>query len=318
LREEERQLYFGERRPDGWVKESSKLDATKKTVAKTAAKWTQAVNLDLEFTDTEFSQDDREIGGYDVLVSLAPLPILGPQEVHFPSAELGRFACRAACGTPTVYLGKRAGYTEEYFERPGNSDVLGHKEYFKSKEFRHWVCHEFGHVVGLAHIHQDPRISSDVFKATSELIKEITAESRTHVTEKFVERGILERWPGIVTPDDEVLYSDWWGGVPTAGGMEAYLEFFQSSVMTHSIIARLLAGQGSKQPLHLPDEPTPADHALVRTMYGSLQQRGASASPPAPWRSKDRGLPTPEGAFTSSSPAGPNGVTDPSVARSRS
>lgn len=257
-----------------WCSETTSLSDIKHTVAEVATKWTTGTNLTLEFDlEREYPANGTPSRGqreYHVLVSVAPLVLdessrKQDEDVIFPSAELGRFACRADYGRPTVYVGKREGYTRSYVK--DKISILGDVEYFKSKEFRHWVCHEFGHVLGLAHIHQDPRVPERVFKRDQELIAEIKRESRKEVTQAFVRRGILERWPCLVAADRRVLYSDWWDQVPENVDNSKYLDYFKTSVMTHSIIGRLLQGTGPGELLHLPDQPTAADRALVQRMY---------------------------------------------------
>jgi len=302
----EQSRYFDPHPDSHWVRETMSAREIKLRVEEVARRWVEGTNLRFEFNHhDDYPAASESVGcgtrgrpgDYHVLVSLAPLPFTDTnhvthgstsddQSIHFPSAELGRFACRAAYGHATVFLGKREGYTREYAQQ--NQGILEHEEYFRSREFRHWVCHEFGHVVGLAHIHQDPRIPGNVFREESEVIQEIKRESRRVVTPEFVQRGILERWPCLLSADHtEVKYSDWWDHLPQAASPQAYLRHFQSSVMTHSIIGRLVRGAASSgQTLHLPDTPLEPDQQLVRRMYPPRdhQERTAQGTPKHPAR----------------------------------
>jgi len=93
---------------------------------------------------------------YDVLVSLEPLPIVledpfrGPKlqklTLDFPVSDIGSYSRRGDYGAPTIHVGP--------FGKFGASFV----DYFQMPVAEHVIVHEFGHVLGLTHLHQHPRL----------------------------------------------------------------------------------------------------------------------------------------------------------------
>lgn len=200
---------------------------------------------------------------YDVLVSFEPLPVEielpwleggRPQieELHFPSASLGSFHTRAEFGIPTLQLGVREHFSDK-------------TRYFGSDEFKHWTVHELGHVLGLPHIHQHPWLTAKkLFRPMGEIIDSIESSTGVRVSEDFVERAILERWPVMPRPD-ALPYSTWWQLPAGSPGLE---EVLCESVMSHWLLRRFLI-QPPSETGTLSLTPSPADLELLQRMYGS-------------------------------------------------
>jgi hypothetical protein len=135
-----------------------------------ARRWLQRpANIEFKFDHELFPRDRAKWPAerrYDVLVSLDDLPLTRPEakvegvkplRFFLPSSELGRYSQRIDYGNPTVYLGKR-----QYWSLWQEPERTSSREYFDSPEFTHWVIHEFGHVLGLPHEHQNPHINRQI------------------------------------------------------------------------------------------------------------------------------------------------------------
>lgn len=93
---------------------------------------------------------------YDILVSMQDLPLrrvdpfraLGQEidDVLFPVSELGSYARRTDYGAPTMYIGR--------FGRMLEHDFLSY--YAHHPLAQHVTVHEFGHALGIPHMHQHP------------------------------------------------------------------------------------------------------------------------------------------------------------------
>ncbi len=96
---------------------------------------------------------------YDVLISLEKLSQDGAKQsregtrLMLPSAELGTYNRRADYGVPTAYLGPLGAWgsapSADYYlsgEAPNELQNLA----------KFHIVHEFGHILGLIHAHQDP------------------------------------------------------------------------------------------------------------------------------------------------------------------
>jgi hypothetical protein len=163
---------------------------------------------------------------YDVLVSLIPLddvkePKTDEQAdgtVHlFPRAQLGTYSRRVPQGVPTVYLGRPRYLTER---APKHQPAA---EYFNSDQFKHCIVHEFGHVLGLAHEHQNPKadprwmepgvIARILSEETKMRPQEFAAAMPSgEDLEDFVRQQITEPWPITKIDEDGKLaykFSDW-------------------------------------------------------------------------------------------------------------
>ena len=206
---------------------------------------------------------------YDVLVSLATLPLgrgtAQTQEdvenvVFLPGSELGRYCQRVDYGVPTTYLGTRPFYD-------GTPS-----EYFHSNEFWHWCVHEFGHVLGLPHEHQNPKVQAKIaagMKTPPEVQKILAlalGDTRNEtpnprITLAEVEEEITTAWPVPRGADGAFLYSD------LRDYPEGKVPDDSDSVMFHIYWQRLLLKAEGNEPPRFLESPTPGDLAQVRAMY---------------------------------------------------
>jgi hypothetical protein len=231
---------------------------------------------------------------YDVLISLATLPVKIPpspltfrqkppagsrlvaQTVVMPRSELGRFARRLEYGIPTAFLGTyRAGETLGKFSaRP---------------EWEHVVLHEFGHILGLSHPHQQHNVPVTDFKKDAEL-KKILPEIlglklKREELEDFIERQIKARLPApdadpsrLVGPDTvKALFSDEWKEPSANSAMNPP---FVSALVDQGPFylprAKAAGANGASShgsPVDRPwiVEPTAADRMHLRSMYTAQQ-----------------------------------------------
>ncbi|HEX9619910.1 MAG TPA: hypothetical protein VF989_07240 [Polyangiaceae bacterium] len=149
---------------------------------------------------------------YDVLVSLTDLPVvrvdpfrgLGREveTVRFPISELGSYARRCDYGAPTMYLG-----------RFGHCRKMGFAEYFNSRIGQHIAVHEFGHVLGLPHLHQHPDL---IVRTPGLQTAEALAEERLEFYRPVHELiELTERLLGIDGIDEQIVHEhllDVWRG----------------------------------------------------------------------------------------------------------
>lgn len=182
-----------------------------RSIQQLAQQWVQDANLALRFLDLEAGAPafDLMVDEYDLLISLEVLnddsqPVIAggdeidpARRVRFPISQLGSYAERSERGRPTMYLGWPRGIKER-------GEVLARERYFGSDTFKHIVLHEFGHALGLAHLHQHPALDGQPFRDQSDdsLRARITSELGVTVDADYVREELKGRWPGAT-------YSEW-------------------------------------------------------------------------------------------------------------
>jgi len=150
---------------------------------------------------------------YDVLVSLEPLPLerrdtIGgkSERIFLPQSELGSYARRVDFGTPTMFLGPMP-------TKRADEALADH--YRTDPAARMMVVHEFGHALGLAHEHQNPRVrrafnweleSYDFEKARAILVQRLGVPAQELLGDDGM--AFLQGHLGLVWPGNE-RFSDW-------------------------------------------------------------------------------------------------------------
>ncbi len=232
-------------------------------------------NINFEFHHDKYIPGPPELPDYDVLVSLAKLPLdqtghelqadgsskALQQKYFLPGSQLGRYAQRIDYGVPTTYLGKR-----EHL-------AASMADYFSSPEFRHWVIHEFGHVLGLPHEQQNPNLKGRITLKPIERLVEILASSLGYpksapqdITPEEVDEEIIRQWPTL----DQVPFCDF------RTYRQDDLTDDSTSVMFHLYWQRLLANGPEDAPPRYYEEPRPRDLEAVGRMYPNRRSPSAS------------------------------------------
>lgn len=236
-----------------WLELSEALEAADTPDDETPEARRDRSTFVLPATTQEFLARD-----YDILVSLDPLLALN-EPLLFPKSELGAFARRVDYGVPTVFLG------------PLKEQSL--TEYLKTDLAQYFVLHEFGHVLGLVHEHQNPNLKRlrgklpppDVNQDPAEHLIEPIARAFEDVhnvkdvdvyksgldVKQFIEDQILAPWPGNPEfsdfreyPEDDAVAFD--------------------SVMMLQIFCSLIL-QGDRR--RVPSEPSKGDLDQLAAMY---------------------------------------------------
>ena len=180
-------------------------------VSDLAQTWLEGgVDLKLDFLDLRADRPKQEPDDYDILVSLARLGeargvVSGDEEnfvVSFPLSQLGNYAEREERAIPTMFLGLADGLKVPD-DKGGTTPVLP-KDYFDSDVFKHIVLHEFGHALGLPHLHQHPELKENPFqeKSDDEIANGIKTKLGIKVPQRYIRQDLKGRWPGL-------KYSQW-------------------------------------------------------------------------------------------------------------
>jgi hypothetical protein len=230
--------------------------------------------LDIRF-ETALPFDAFDPIAYDILVSLDPL---GPdvvdeqgRPVPIPQSELGNFACRVDRGIATMFAGMPQGL------KGPRGEVMEASDYPRSNAFQHFVVHEFGHALGLLHLHQSPHLNQEAMDvlykelkvarddelAFEEKIKGIMLE-RLGITvpPNYVEEAISGVWPG------NERYSDW--PVYDDSAREAIRAYLQDSIMI-GLAAHAKGKMAGTQPDQYLVAPSRSDREWLRSLYPAEQ-----------------------------------------------
>lgn len=225
---------------------------------------------------------------YDILVSMQDLPLrrvdpfraFGQEidDVLFPVSELGSYARRTDYGAPTMYIGRFGHVLQEKF--------LSY--YAKHPLAQHVTVHEFGHALGIPHMHQHPDLilpeehgkeipserakykqldqaRSEFYRPASEVQAVIQSALGIQVTPEIVSDHLVEVFRG------NKAFSDWVTLSP-----EARTDHRQNaslpSVMTLPLYAACTR-VGQKRDFaqllkkDILTEPQPLDIAMLQGMY---------------------------------------------------
>ena len=139
-------------------------------------------------------------------LTVADLLTGSSSNVVLPFSELGRYALRADCGAPTMFLGPTVDVGKAGAPFPTLED------YYKDPRVKAMVVHEFGHALGLAHEHQSPKAraarsltsaSYDIARAKAVLRKRLLLRNPSGIDDTFVTGHLVVAWPG------NLRFSDW-------------------------------------------------------------------------------------------------------------
>jgi hypothetical protein len=212
--------------------------------------------------------------------------------IRLPTAQLGRFAERVDYGTPTVYLGmpnksEDAAPLLDFIANEATQSakwqldaaakkalvakLIGRKgetrdAYFapdaesSTQEFEATIVHEFGHVLGIPHLHQSP-LARPRWRSLANLQTLITAGTGVEVDASFVRGQILLPHPSTRSKHGAVLFSDW--TMPT---LDDDADPVISAAMAHPLLGVLLA-DSSLAAIQRFVAPQPDDLAFLRAMY---------------------------------------------------
>jgi len=135
---------------------------------------------------------------YDVLISLAPMPLVVPGSDHLENAaralvyaqsDLGAYARREDLGLPTTFLGR-----PEAFPADGASSDPD-LSWLASLQGRFTILHEIGHLLGLAHEHQNPKRGLVNWRSPEEILAMVKLRGMEPVYQDFFHQELTGAFP---------------------------------------------------------------------------------------------------------------------------
>jgi len=213
-------------------------------------------------------------------------PTGAPLMVHIPTSELGRFATRCDYGVPTVYVGRPKRVRQPGDATQKEAKKLGPRievavstlctdkdlaEYFgpangvsSSREFEATIVHEFGHVLGLPHLHQSP-LDRPRWRSLDELRDIVAVAAHVDIDDDALRSQMTLPFPSTRSARGEVLYSDW-GPVPRDANGDPVFD----SAMNHPLLQLMIQPAKDDDPepkIERPLAPTKLDLEFLNRMY---------------------------------------------------
>jgi hypothetical protein len=148
---------------------------------------------------------------YDVLISFAPMPVVIPgsdflenaaRALVYAQSDLGSYAKREDLGLPTSYLGRPSTFKVD--QEVGDLDLA----WLNSSEGTFTIMHEVGHILGLAHEHQNPKrhLTEKVYRPYPQILEILTLREMAPIYHDFIERELTTPF---ADPEGSQTFSQW-------------------------------------------------------------------------------------------------------------
>lgn len=235
-------------------------------VARLLRLWFVGTNLKLELLSAAIQHNFENSSGkdYDILIDFAALPQTIPatqnrdaEVVPFPVSDLGSYSTRRAVGQPTMFAGRPPGLIDA-----NDSTITTDAAYFASNAFKHILLHEFGHALGLPHLHQFPGWQvggKSIWKDAEEVAALIEHYMGLTMSPEFLKEHFFLPWPGSQE------FSEW----PDAELAKlSPAQAAEQSVMMALPIQAILRQQPKTQLIYR-DAPQELDMIWIRQLYPS-------------------------------------------------